>query len=85
MAARSSGAIYDRPVALQDNLEVLGEDKKLADVIADFINPERFPWMKHGKSPTGAELKSAVEATAELWALQRFATAKRNAAAVRQE
>ena len=73
------------PLLSEDNLEVLGEDKKLAEVIADFINPERFPWMKHGKSPTGAELKSAVEATAELWALQRFATAKRNAAAVRQE
>jgi hypothetical protein len=73
------------PLLSEDNLEVLGEDRMLADVIVDFINPERFPWLKQGRAPTRGELKRAVEATAELWALQRVATAKRIAAAARQE
>lgn len=73
------------PLLSEDNLEVLAEDRPLAEVIVDFINPERFPWVVQNRQPTRSERARAVAATAELWALQRVATNKRIAAAKRQE
>ena len=74
-----------RPFLSEDNLEILAEDNKVADVVVEFINPIRFPWLVSGCKPTKAQVESAVEATAELMAIQRSATAARLAAAKRQE
>jgi hypothetical protein len=73
------------PQLSEDNLDVLGEDGKLAEIVVEFINPERFPWVQAKRKPTQAEVESAVEATAELMAIQRVATAKRTAESKRQE
>jgi hypothetical protein len=74
-----------RPFLSADNLEVLGEDGNLAEVVISFINPIRFPWVATGGTPTQAEIDRAVEATAELMAIQRSSTAARILAAKRQE
>jgi hypothetical protein len=74
-----------RPFLSADNLDVLAEDSKLADVVVAFINPARFPWVAAGTKPTLMELDRAVEATAELMAIQRSSTAARIVSAQRQE
>jgi hypothetical protein len=73
------------PVLSQSTLEVLGEDRKLAEIVVDFINPERFAWLRTGTKPTQADVERAVEATTELMALQRVETQKRTAESKRQE
>lgn len=74
-----------RPFLSADNLDVLAEDSKIADVVVTFVNPTRFPWVATGTKPTAAEVDRAVEATAELMAIQRSSTAARIASAKRQE
>jgi hypothetical protein len=73
------------PQLSEDNLDVIGEGKKLAEVIVEFINPYRFPWVATSRKPSAGEVAAACEATAELMAIQRVATAKRNAESQRQE
>ena len=73
------------PQLSQDNIEVLGEDSKLAEIVVEFINPERFPWVTARRRPRQSEVDRAIEATAELMAIQRVATAKRSAESKRQE
>jgi hypothetical protein len=74
-----------RPFLSEDNLEVLAEDGKVADVVVQFINQRRFPWLMQKRAPTPAELHDAVAATAELMAIQRSGTSARMTAAKRQE
>lgn len=73
------------PQLSEDNLNVLGEDRKLAEIVVEFINPQRFPWIAAKRKPTHSEVESATVATAELMAIQRVATAKRSAESKRQE
>ena len=58
------------PQLSEDNLDVLGEDKKLAEIVGEFINSERFPWMVAKRRPSQAEVDRGIEATAELMAIQ---------------
>ena len=74
-----------RPFLSEDNLEVLAEDSKMAEVVVAFLNPERFPWVAADRAPTPAERSAAITATAELMAIQRSSTAARLASARRQE
>jgi hypothetical protein len=73
------------PQLSEDNLGVLGEDKNLAEIVVEFINRERFPWIAAKTKPSQAEVDQAIDATAELMAIQKVATAKRNAESKRQE
>lgn len=73
------------PLLSEATMEVLGEDRKFAEIVVDFINPERFPWVKTGVKPSQADVDRAAEATAELMALQKVETEKRTAEAKRQE
>lgn len=73
------------PQLSEDNLDVLGEDRELAEIVVEFINPYRFPWLGTGKKPSAAEVDAASEATAELMAIQKVATAKRSGESQRQE
>jgi hypothetical protein len=74
-----------KPFLSEDNLEVLAEDAKLAEVVITFLNQDRFPWVLASRAPSAAERSAAITATAELMAIQRSSTAARVAAAKRQE
>src|SRR5205085_1328297 len=73
------------PLLSEATMEVLAEDRKFVEIVVDFINPERFPWVKTGGKPSTADVDRAAEATAELMALQKVETEKRTAEAKRQE
>lgn len=56
-----------------------------AQVLRDFVDDVRFPWVAEGRDPDEVELASGLEATIMPLAQQRFATKGRGAASEKQE
>jgi hypothetical protein len=74
------------PFISDANLKVLKSGREAAEVIVEFLDHDRFPWMANGAAaPTQAQLDAAVAATAELMAMQKSSTAKRMSGSKSQE
>ncbi len=62
-----------------------GALRRLAGVILESIDAERFPWIAEKRCPTPAERDAAVLASACMWAYQRTQTERRSSGKKRLE
>lgn len=75
------------PVISEGTLKVVGEAARPEEIIREFVDVSRFPWLSEDRRPVAgsAEVGRAVEMTAKLMAEQRLATKLRNSLSTTQE
>jgi XamI restriction endonuclease len=59
--------------------------RKVFEVIEQFIDPHRFPWLQDGTGPSPTQREAALLASSVLLAAQRIATERRNDGKAAQE
>jgi hypothetical protein len=75
------------PQLSEDNFKMISRALGPVETLLSFLNRERFPWMQKGSKvqPTGNLIDRAVDATAELWAIQQQGRGKRMESSREQE
>jgi hypothetical protein len=86
------------PPLSQDDLDTLAGGKasgrrvltretagRVVEAIRAFLDPFRCPWLDRGGEPTPPEVRTAVDWTASLWAVEKCRTARRGESSALQE
>lgn len=63
----------------------LEDAERVVAVVSAAVDSARFPWFLEKRAPSTAEVRSAMTATASVWATERFRTERRTQASSLQE